>query len=183
MPTVTINGNDYDTYADLPTALVYWAGQIEATDIMAMTSDQQSAALVSMTRVIDRQVWQGEQTDGYETHAFPRSGLTYADGTPVDSGSVPCQIAEACMEGASQLASGASFQDQANTFNTTKTLKAGSVEIDYFRQLGPFSRFPQTIQELVGLWLGGRGNVFGSESTGTGAKTIFNEQYDVNRGF
>ncbi|HEY5410183.1 MAG TPA: DnaT-like ssDNA-binding protein [Caulobacteraceae bacterium] len=186
MPSVTIGSNEYDVYADLPTADAYLAAQISATDWNdpATTDDMKSAALVSMTRTIDRQQWQGTQTDGYETHAFPRTDLKYADGTEVDPNIVPDAVVNACMEGAAQLVGGAAFQDAATTFNNVKDLKAGTVDIAYFRTIDESPRFPQVVMELIGLWLNnGSGGVVGSLSSGTGRRTTFNDTYDVRQGF
>jgi hypothetical protein len=184
MPTVTIGGNDYASYVDLADAQVYLAAQVTATDWAAATPDQQSAALVSMSRTLDRQPWLGTQTDDYETHAWPRSGLFYADGiTPVDPNTVPDAIVNATCEGAAQLLAGVQIEDEATTFNFTKSLKAGSVEIVNFRQVDPAPRFPQVVQELIGLWLGGQFTLQGSKSSGTRGRSIMEEQYDVRRGF
>lgn len=183
MSTVTINGTDYPSYATLEYAIQYLSASIEATDFLAATATVQSQALVSMTRTIDRQSWQGTQTDGYEDAAFPRTGLYYRDGTPVDANSVPVQVEDACCEGAAQLVSGGTFMDAATTFNYQKVIKAGSVSVENFRQIGRQPRFPQVIQELIGLWLGGALLPLGSESTGTDKRTIFNELYDLTTGF
>jgi hypothetical protein len=185
MPTVTINGVDYDVYADLPTAQAYLAAQITATAWNAADPTTQSQALVSMTRTLDRQLWQGAQTDGYETHAWPRTGLYYPDGTPVDPESVPLALVDACCEGAAQLVDGSTLQDVANTFNYDKVIKAGSVSVEKFRQVDDAPRFPQVVQELIGFWLGGDSSNIpvGARSTGTGGRSIMGEKYDVNRGF
>jgi hypothetical protein len=184
MPQVEIFGNSYDSYADLPTAIEYLSANIEASDFLTASADVQGQALVSMTRTLNRQQWQGKQTDGYETMAWPRSGLFYPDGTPVDPNSIPDAVVSACCEGAADLCAGSNLMDAANTFNYTKRLKAGSVEIENFRQVDDVPRFPQVVQELIGFWLGGGGDLpVGSQSSGTCGKTIFNESYDVNRGF
>lgn len=186
MPTVTINGVNYDVYADLATANDYLAAQISAAtwNDAGTTDEQRSQALVSMTRTLDRQRWVGTQTDGYETHAWPRSGVFYPDGTPVDPGLVPQAIIDACCEGAAQLLDGNGIQDSPDTFDYNRVVKAGSVMVERFRQTDPQPRFPQVVAELIGFWLGGGQNLpADSLSSGTGGKTIFNEQYDVNRGF
>lgn len=186
MPTVTIGSNTYDVYADLPTAQAYLAAQLTAItwNDPNTTPDQQSAALVSMTRVLDRQKWQGEQTDGYETHAWPRSGLIYADGTDVDPTIVPDALVNACMEGAAQLLDGSTLEDVSTTQNITRSLKAGSVQIEYFREIDGSPRFPQVIMELIGLWLGGMSAIpFGAQAKGTDGKTAFRDTYDVKQGF
>lgn len=185
MPSVTIGSNNYDVYADVETADVYLAAQVSAStwNDVGTTSDQKAAALVSMTRILDRQQWAGAQTDGYETHAWPRSGCFYPDGTAVDSGLVPQAVIDACCEGAAQLVAGGTFQDTPDTFDFNRVVKAGSVMVERFRQTEPSSRFPQVIMELIGPWLGGGVGIVGSKSTGTDGRTIMNEDYDVSRGF
>jgi hypothetical protein len=181
---VTIGANTYFAYADLATAVEYLAANIEAGPFLAASPDVQAQCLVSMTRTLDRQLWQGDVTVPGQAHAFPRINLQYADGTPVDSATVPQQVIDACCEGAAQLADGSNLMDVQNTFNYDKRLKAGSVEIEKFRQTDDAPRFPQVIMELVGLWLGGGAGVpVGSRSTGTGGCTAFDRLYDFTQGF
>lgn len=183
---VQIGDVSYDSYASLPYAQLYLAAQIQATTWAASTEEQQSVALVSMTRVLDRQTWQGEPSGPVSGpwHAFPRSGLFYSDGTtPVDPEVIPTEMMDACCEGAAILLAGYPFQDEPDTFNFNRIIKAGSVMIERFRQIGPQPRFPQIIQELIGLWLGGSDTPFGALAHGTRRKSIFNHRYDFNRGF
>lgn len=185
---VTIAGTDYPAYADLATANAYLAAKLDATAWVALTDDQKGAALVSMTRTLDRQVWQGAPTDGYEPPAgmaWPRSGLSYPDGTPVDSTSIPDAVVYACIEGANLLASGSDLESTSSTASLTRSLKAGSVAIEYFRQIDQQSRFPQAIMELIGFWLGGSNSGMVAVATGTCGETAFGdcEQYDVNQAF
>lgn len=186
-PQVVIATQSYDSYIDLADALEYLAAQFsdDATAFLALTTDDQGRCLVAMTRTFDRQRWQGTRTDDAQGHQFPRTGLQYADGTPVDPDTIPGRLAEATAEGAAQIANGSTLQSASSTANLTKTLKAGSVEIDYFRDANfdAAPRFPQVVQELIGMWLGGAGLPIGSISAGTDGRTAFKDKYDVKQGF
>ncbi len=184
MAEVEINGESYRSYVSLADAQTYLAAQIEATGWAAATPEQQSVALVTMTRILDRQRWQGIPVDYYDDGAWPRSGVTYPNtAIAVPDDVIPLQIIDACCEGASQLLNGATFQDAPNTFNAQKSLKAGSVEIVNFRTVGDNPRFPQVIQELIGWWLGGQSTPLGSVSAGTEGRSIMDRTYDVFVGF
>ena len=185
MPTVTINGNEYNCYIDLADADVYLGAQLSATTWATATDDQKGMALVTMTRILNRQVWQGEPAspESAEWMAWPRSGLEYRDGTAVPDDAVPLEIIDATCEGASYILNGSNLQDVPDTFNPNKIIKAGSVMIESFRLIEPLPRFPQAVQELVSFWLGGPGTLIGAESAGTCGRSIMGERYDVNEGF
>jgi hypothetical protein len=189
MPYVEIpqsGGVEYDTYIDLADADIYLAAQITATGWAAATPDQRSAAIVSMTRTINRQTWQGKPSDGFESAAwmaFPRSGLVYRDGSPVDPTTVPQEVIDATCEGASYMLNGVPIQDESSTFNPTKIIKAGSVMLESFRLIEPLPRFQPAVQELIGQWLGGGPLATGAESSGTEGRSVMKEQYNVNQGF
>lgn len=187
MATITIDGTDFDTYVDLDAANTYLKGQISAASWLAETDeDQKARAIVSATRFIDRQRWQGTKTDSAQAHAFPRQGLTYADsGDAVASDSVPQEVLDATCELASALLDGSEVQTntQPNS-NLTQSLKAGSVAISYFRGDDQAGRFPQIIQELLGFWLAGSIVAASSIATGTDRESRFEneDRFTVNRG-
>lgn len=181
--TVTIGAVSYDAYASNQIADDYMAAQISSagTAWRAATETDQDRALVSATRLIDRQVWQGTRDDQYFPLAFPRSGLVDADGVAVDAYSVPQRVIDACCELAAALLDGSSAQDQASTESLTQSLAAGSVSISYFRSAEQTSgRFPQPVQELIGLWLAGNGISIVGTSTGTDEESAFGVAYDFN---
>lgn len=184
--TVTINSVIYDVYASNQIADDYMGAQISSagTAWRAATEDEQNRALVSATRLINRQTWQGTRDDQYYPLAFPRSGLLDADGAAVDSSIVPQQVIDACCELAASLLDGSTVQDQSTTENNTQSLSAGSVSISYFRPTSEVSgRFPQVVQELLGLWLSSSASVIVGFSSGTDEESAFKSSYDFNEGF
>lgn len=169
MASIEINGNAYPAYQTVEEIDIYAAAAVgdAAAGWNASTEDAQAPAAVSASRLIDRQQWQGEKTDPAQAEAFPRTGLFYPDGTAVPSDAVPQQVLDANSELAMDLLAGSTVQTDQSTQQQTRRLKAGSVEIEYFNIPGTGTRFPQTVMELLGFWLGNLSGVAGSESTGT----------------
>lgn len=187
MATVSIGGNDYEVYGDVAEADVYLAGQIAAVTWQTVaTPDMKAVALVSATRLIDRQQWLGQKTDSYQPLDFPRTGLFFPNTEPpeeVPSNTVPTEVVDASFELASALLDGSTVQDVPLTDNLIQSLRAGSVAISYFRSLqGATSRFPLIIQELLGFWLAGSAVGPGIFSSGTHRRSHFEDQFDVNQG-
>ena len=189
MPTVEINSVTYDVYVSLADADAYLEAQIAAATWQGLSDsdadvDRKERAIVSATRLIDRQLWQGEKADPYQVHAFPRTGLVYPDsGDDVPSDAVPQEVVDATCELASLMLDGSEVQALAdpNTSNV-QSLKAGSVAISYFRAEPSLDRFPLIIQELLGFWLAGAGVGLTGVATGVDGEDRFSDQFLVNEG-
>lgn len=187
MPTVTISSTDYDVYISQADANAYLAGQFTATAWRAETDeDQKDRAIISATRFIDRQLWQGEKTDAAQLHAFPRTGLYYRDsGEEVDDALVPQEVIYATAELASIMLSGSDVQENFTPGNNlTQSFKAGSVAISYFRGEWIATRLPTIIQELLGFWLAASALAIssGAIATGVDRESQFEDTYDFNQG-
>lgn len=186
MPTVTIATVDYDAYLTLAAAESYLGAQITAAAWQASTDDDQKGrGIVSGTRFIDRQGWQGEKTDPDQAHAFPRTGLTYDDGSEVPSDAVPQEVLDANCELAALLVDGSNLQEVSNPGEqNVQSLKAGSTAISYFRtdaQAG--QRLPQVVQELLGRWLSGAAPALLGVATGTDGEDAFaDDRLGLNTG-
>lgn len=128
---VTINSVAYQVYADVASADSYLGGSISSQAVAWQASsdtDKKARCLVEATRWLDQLSWKGTAADA-DGLAWPRSGV---DG--YDQYTVPQVVINACIELAALFFSDA---DLKNTLNSTATaqkrLKAGSVEIEYFR--------------------------------------------------
>lgn len=155
MPTtVDINGNTYDVYVSVAEVDEYANGSLTADAWQAMVADDKARVLVSVTRWIDSQCWQGEKVDPAQPLAWPR---TIGDIATIELAATQLAIL---------LAANPELADQSMGLVTvaadggTKRLKAGSVEIEYFRKLqftiyssGAVSPFPAGIMRLIGAWL------------------------------
>jgi hypothetical protein len=188
MAQVEIGGETYEVYADIPDADAYLEASVgEAADAWRDADEVSKArALVSGTRAIDAQTWKGAKTDPDQPLAFPRTGLSYPDGTPVDPDVVPPEVVTASIELAAMLNAGISIYPAEARATVARRLKAGSVEIENFRQFGYLGIFPSAIMRLLGFWLIGAGaqGLGGSQSYGTCGKSAFREpQYKPARGW
>ena len=177
MADVVISGNTYDAYRSLAEHEVYLEAQITATTFQGSTDDDaKGRAIITATRFLDRQEWQGSKADQYQDHEFPRTGLTYADGSEVPSDAVPIEVLDAESELAAVLMDGTDIQGVANpTAQTIQSLRAGSAAITYFRGEELITRFPLIVHELLGRWLLGAGSGLVAVATGTDGEDEFEE--------
>lgn len=115
MATVDIGGNDYAVYADIDFADIYLAGDaLRAARWVALDDEAKARNLVSATRLLQRLCW----TDG-------------APDPSVDP--VLEAIANATCLMAADIAAKPSTGDSASTATDVKRAKAGSAEVEFFR--------------------------------------------------
>ncbi len=156
--TVTIpesgGGENYDVYGSLALIDTYFNASTRFTTWDALTNDEKSRALVEATRTIDKQIWQGEQTNTVTPQPleWPRTGVT-CRGDAVDSATVPDDICSGTFELAFNLAAGGTANTDPDANQNTKKLKAGSAQIEYFSPLDTVGRFPTIIQEYIECFL------------------------------
>lgn len=187
MASVTIEGVEYETYASVADADAYYNADSNGESWRSADVDTKSRALVTATRWIDSQCWKGEKLDPAQPLEFPRT-----------EGSIEA-IVQASIMLAGMLVvdptlwstlSGATVAADGGT----KRLKAGSVEIEYFRKLnftvwgGGISIFPRNIMAMIGEWLcgasDGLASYAGSIAFGTGKPTHFKpNRFGVVNGF
>jgi hypothetical protein len=158
MGTVTIGSDTFDIYGTTAGANSYLNGSFQfAATWAALSPDQKSRALVEACRMIDRQTYAGEPTTPGQAHAFPRTGLTYPDGTAVSSSVVPIEVEDAEYLLAAIIAGNAALA-------TTNPAQAGNVKrvdakgtsVEFFLPLvDDAGRFPLPVQELIGQWMAG----------------------------
>jgi hypothetical protein len=156
MSTVTIGGNNFNAYLDESEIDEYAAAAIgdNADAWRDAEDDVKARAAVSATRLIDRLTWLGAKTASDQTNEFPRTSLTYADGSAVPSDTVPQRLLDADAELAMALVNDADVQDAPSTAATMKRVKAGSAEVEWFASAQDSGfRFPQIVHELIGAWL------------------------------
>lgn len=179
--TVIINSQPYFVYADVEDGDLYMAAAIQGTDWLAATADTKARALVTATRLMDRQNWLGKQVDPAQSLQWPRSntGIANYDGT-----SIPLPLQYACIELALMLIDGSDVQNNQSMAERNRSIRAGSVEIVNFRTPGTEvnTRFPQIVQELLGPYLA---SIFspGAKVTGTDRETQFHRHdFGFNKG-
>lgn len=149
MQTVLIGSAQYEAYASLAEADEYLVAALHAGTTWSGASElTQGQALVTATRILDRQRWISD----YEEQA---------DREDVQ------QIIDACIEMALALIEGSDFQSEQNTSQKLQSIRAGSVSMSYFRGAdGTPHRFPQIVHELLRDFLTGADAVMGGVATG-----------------
>jgi len=188
MPTLTISSIVYDVYADNTTADSYLLAKFGTPAWSAATVDQQSQALVSATRLLDKQCWLGDKTDDAQALAWPRTNTGLSG---VEDDVIPSDIISASIELAFLILTGSNVENNSLPgAQGLQVIKAGSVMLQYFRDAQGFleqsSRFPTVVQEYIARYLcGSTGMLTGiatGVTTGTEVESITNEDYGYNDG-
>lgn len=176
MPTtVTIGDDTYDVYVSVAQVDTYANGSLTADAWQAMVADDKARVIVSVTRWIDSQCWRGDKLDPDQPLAWPRTVGSIA---VIEQAAVQLSVLLAANPDLMNQLTGATVAADGGT----KRLKAGSVEIEYFRALnfsvygGRVDPFPASIMSLIGAWLcdrsGSAWGASGSTAFGTGYPSV-----------
>lgn len=176
MATVTINTIDYEIYGTSVGLDEYINAELSSrvSAINALSADDKNKTLVMATRWIDRKSWAGSKTSGVQELDWPRTGVSYRDGTEVDSGTVPPEIIQATYELAIFIARNPQALENRKTgVSNTQRLKADTVEIWYHSPVfsSDVGDFPDLISELISQFLDSKttissgGSSYGTEHT------------------
>lgn len=192
--TVVIDGVTYSIYGERdPDALTaqvsadeYLGGSLRwSTTWAGATPDNQSRALVDGTRYIDSFTWAGTRTSGAQPLDWPRTGVTYADGTAVDPASVPDEVVEATYLLAAMLtANPKALETTPTQAGNIAEVGAGTARVKFFRPLAG-GVMADAILALLGQFLGSRvgGGVGPSYASGTSDESSFDaaDFYTIGR--
>ena len=169
MVSVTIGSATYEAYANQTTADTFLAADLRLNPIWTLLSaDDKGRALVTATRVLDRQDWLGEPTNpGTQPLAWPRTGVTDEDGNTIDSATIPQAVIDASVFLAALVADNPALAEAENTGSNVEEVQADTVRVRFFRpQAG--QRFPIMLHELIGPFLeSSAGGIAGARSFGT----------------
>lgn len=156
MGSVTIGAFTFTVYGEATGAgslAEYAAGSLAYNATYTAASvDNRARSLVEATRVLDRQLWAGSKVSDVQAQQWPRTGVTYADGSEVSSASVPTEIVQGAYELALAGLADPSIFTTASTEKQTKRINAKGVEIEWFGPRGG-GRWPDRVGELVAQFL------------------------------
>ena len=149
MKTIDIGADSYLAYADVEDADTYLGAAFHAgTDWSGASETSKGQALVTATRILDRQRW----ADAYDTQAERE---------------VVGDIVNASIEMALSLIQGSDVQTAQSTGQALQSIRAGSVALTYFRGAeGKPHRFPTIVNELLRDYLAGADFSIGMTATG-----------------
>jgi len=139
---ITIDEVAYFAYADVPTADAYLAADSNAAAWRAADDITKQRALITATRILDRQSWKSDLDQASRALLEP--------------------IVHATAELAAQLVAGYDAANRQHTGQAVRRQKAGSVEIEYFRGAeGSPLRLPLPVWELIKPYLAGASAALG----------------------
>lgn len=118
------------------------------------TEPQQTAALITATRLLSRVCYIGIATSSTQSLPFPRMGLLASGGWPLDSSIIPLDLKLATFELAlALLRSPTLYQESETSTQGISRIKAGPIEIG-FRDNVSYKLLPSEVQSfLVSSWL------------------------------
>lgn len=185
MTTITIGGASYDVYSSVAEALVYFQASMDSVEWAAVSNANKEIALVAATRMIDRQVWMGARTAVISTQKleWPRTDITDKAGLARSSSTVPVEIVTASQELAMRIHRDKSVQESTGGGDEVKSLRADTVDVEFFGSGGRASIWPQLVTELVEQFM--LKNLT-STATGTDGTSSFDDDADnseLNEGF
>lgn len=163
MGTVTINGNQYEVYQDLPTAIIYLDAHLAAEAWADGDESFRSKVLVMATRLYASLKWRGVPTLGNpEGIVWPR------DSTGVsDDGTTPQQVLNGFWELAALIADDPSLPNASSSGSNIQRAKGGEAEVWFFRStLDGAPRLPIIVHDWVKAYLQGENGVL-AEAFGT----------------
>jgi hypothetical protein len=180
--TLTVDTNSYISRTN---ATTYFSNSLKSNDWAAITDNNKDLALMSATRMLDRQTWMGSKTSSSQALEWPRTSVTDKYGTTVSSSAVPQQVLDACCELALALAMDGTVETNRSTSSNIKSLKAAEAQVQYFRPVTG-GRFPTVTQELIAQFLltGTAGSISAPTVTGNCGTSQFDcNPYGVNDGY
>ena len=160
MQSVLIDSAPFDSYATVGEADLYLVAALHAGTVWSGATDNTKArALVTATRILDRQRWAG----AYDTQAERE---------------VVQNIIDASVEMALALLDGSDLQTEQVTGQKLASISAGSVSLSYFRGAeGRAHRFPTIVNELLRDYLGGADDAVGMAATGVGGTSSTEDDF------
>jgi len=191
---VTIQGTDYDIYGTHADAKVYFNAYSGTSSFLAAANQEQLKLLVTATRMMDRQPWQGLPTDQTTPQPleWPRTGVIDRNGAAVDDSEPPDKIEWGTYELAEAIAADSTVQTTSNSGTNVKRdklrQKVGDLEeeteTEYFKGTASGSsaapRFPTIVNELVREYLQSGAGLIGIYGSGTDLDSYF-DGYDWGR--
>lgn len=190
LTTITIGAINYVSNASVAEADAFLAvDPVRAATWTPLTDDQKGGFLVAATRRFNPLPWQGEKTGDYDAQAdaFPRTGLTYPDGTAVTTTDVPQEVEDATIILAGSIAIDPTAADHGTSGTNVKGVGAGSARVEFFRPSKGTPLQEQTSYQLIKQWLQAAqdSDATGSLASGTGASSSFSDidEWGRNEGF
>lgn len=181
MVTITFNSTDYDAYANITTADLYLQTDAALANSWGwLTQLSKNRALITSSRYLNSLPWKGVKTSDTQPLAWPRTN-TGVDG--VTDNVIPEDVINGSIIYAALVANDPDILSTSTQDDNTKRLKAGSVEIEFFRyQDGPV--VVKRLFDLIGKYLSGQSNIaVVFNTTGTQEPRFDEDAFGLNEGY
>ena len=181
-----ISNVTYQSYASLAEANgILGVDPVRMTAWAALSDMDKEIRLIASTERLDLLSWRGERTGGLPTQqrAWPRTGLFYENGAIVLPDVIPHDLERATALLAGSITSRPANSDQGTSAQAISKIKAGSVQLDYFRRAGTVEGEPlqdETALVLIRKWLESGISIAVGVATGTTETSSFldRDRYD-----
>lgn len=166
-----------------PSANDYLAARLGAEAWATAAEDTREKALVTASRYFDILPWKGKKSVASQPLAWPRTGVTLSDSTPVDSTYYPLPVTTASYELAFQLLLNPTLLTDVSQGGqgNIKRVKAGTAEVEFFKST-PLTVLPITIQLGLREYLNmGPSSTSVGKISGVTTESIFDDfrAYDI----
>jgi hypothetical protein len=142
---------DANSYLSVADADDYLSLSIHASEWNDSTTTTKQQALVSATRMLDRQNWEGEKTSSSQSLEWPRTNAYDRDGNLVSSSTIPQQILDATAEHALVFVKDAEAADSSDQ-GSLQSIKTEETTVT-FANLSKPKQFNKTIRDLISPFL------------------------------
>lgn len=135
LSTITISTIDYVAYASVAEADAYLAvDPTRSATWAALTTDNKGKYLVAATRRLNLLSWKGEKSGGgTQADAWPRTGVSYVDGTAVTNTDVPLEVEQGTILLAGYIALKPTASSVAPVTGDKSYVRAGSAAVGFYR--------------------------------------------------
>jgi len=175
-----------NSYGSQSEADAYFEDSVHNNTWSSYTSEQKDQGLVTATRQLERQSWDGTKEDSTQILDFPRTGLYDCAGNSITADESLTYIKEAEFEYSLAILQDNSILTSSNVSGSNiKKAEAGSAKVTYFRPVTG-TKYPLPVLNIVKCFFLGNssstptmrvsGNSDGSSFTSAPA-------YGLNRGF
>jgi len=178
--TITIETVDYTSYASVAEADSYLnIDPVREATWEALTDDQKGKYLVAATRRLDLLTWQGTKTGGddVQENAWPRTGVSYKDGSAVSTSEVPQELENATIILAGSIALDTTKADYGTSGSNLSEVGAGSAKVKFFKPVAGQPLQEETSYQMIKCFLEASSisSELGALSSGTDGESAFGD--------
>jgi len=166
--TITIGADTFDVYGPRADADSYFNGKLNRSSWSSAAGSDKDRALVSATRTLDQQLWEGLPTDLVtpQALAWPRTGVTDKNDQPVGDTVFPQDLLYGYYELAQQILDNPALDEAANQDSNIKSVTADVVNVRFFRPVTG-TILPTTVFNWIKQFLGSNSSSIGGFASGT----------------